>query len=49
MANIISDWPPNSPDLSVIENVWGILKNKVARRDPQNMIELEECLMDEWD
>jgi hypothetical protein len=48
-ANTISDWPPNSPDLSAIENIWGILKSKIARRDPQSMRELEQFLMEEWD
>ncbi len=25
----ILDWPRQSPDLSPIENIWGILKNKI--------------------
>ena len=25
-------WPPYSPDLSPIENVWGIIKNRIANR-----------------
>jgi transposase len=47
-ANSIPDWPPNSPDLSVIENLWGILKAKLAVRDPQNLKEMEQYLMEEW-
>ena len=27
-------WPPNSPDLSPIENMWAILKEKVNKVDP---------------
>ena len=27
-------WPPNSPDLSPIENMWAILKEKVNKMDP---------------
>ena len=28
----IIDWPPQSPDLSPIENIWGIIKNKLFDR-----------------
>jgi hypothetical protein len=29
---MILDWPPNSPDLSPIENIWGIVDQKVAAK-----------------
>ena len=25
------DWPPNSPDLNPIENIWSYMKNIIAR------------------
>ena len=41
--------PPNSPDLAYpIEDLWGILKNRVKRRNPQNIEELTEFMFEEW-
>ena len=34
--------PPNSPDLSSIDNVWAILKEKLSRRKIRNLDELRE-------
>jgi transposase len=45
---IIVDWPANSPDLSVIETVWGILKLRIAMSGPKSVAELIEMLQDEW-
>ena len=41
--------PPNSPDLaSPIENIWGIIKPRVKRRDPKSIKELKDYLIEEW-
>ena len=39
--NII-DWPPNSPDLSPIENVWSILKEKLSKTKIKNLDDLRD-------
>ena len=42
------DWSPNSPDLSPIENVWAILKEKLSKRKIRNLDELRENILDIW-
>lgn len=43
-------WPPSSPDMSIIENLWAILKKKAKLRLPwtNSGDELWEVLQDEW-
>ena len=41
--------PPNSPDIVYpIEDLWGILKNRVKRRNPKNLDELTLYMFEEW-
>lgn len=42
------DWPANSPDLNIIENVWGILANRVQHRRPRTVKGLKRVIEDEW-
>jgi transposase len=44
------DWPPQSPDLSPIENLWKQLKDRIsARRHRIRIIqEMEVALQQEW-
>lgn len=44
----VLDWPSQSPDLNIIENVWYGLKNAVHARRPKNLTELETFCMEEW-
>jgi hypothetical protein len=43
------DWPPNSPDLSPIENLWSILSLSVYRDpEPKNIVQLKRRLRSAW-
>jgi len=42
------DWPPYSPDLNPIENLWAILKQRMKGRKCNNEDELWECVQETW-
>jgi len=42
------EWPPWSPDLNPIENLWNVLKARVYARFPQSMEEMEAVIREEW-
>ena len=42
------DWPGNSPDLNPIENLWAIIKRKLARKVIKSKRELIEALLNAW-
>jgi len=45
---LLSDWPAQSPDLNIIENLWATLKKNVSRRHPKNKEDLWAILQEEW-
>ena len=42
------DHPPYSPDLNPIETVWGLLKRKVEKLNPQNYWDLRIAIENSW-
>lgn len=46
-----TEWPPRSPDLNPIENLWGLMKRKLSQAQPQpkTLRELEVCVQTIWE
>ena len=45
---MLIDWPPQSPDLNIIEHMWCLMK-EVTNRYAKNADELWLAIKEEWD
>ena len=48
---LLIGWPPNSPDLSPIEMIWSIMKQRISHSDdfPSTSHDLKRRIQEEWD
>ena len=44
VPNFTSDFPPQSPDLNPIENIWSVVADKVAEKPPKNLEALQNAI-----
>ena len=45
-------WPPCSPDLNPIENIWRVLKRRLRSREPHGawkLSDLKEAMINIWE
>ena len=48
MSEVLKNCPPNSPDLSPIENVWSMVQGAVDEQTPSDKPSLIRCVRKAW-
>ena len=47
-SHVLAFWPPNSPDLSPIENIWAMLKHKASLKNFNTSADLQTYIQGLW-
>ena len=47
-VRVLPNWPPNSPDLNPIENVWGFVQAKVDALGCKSLEEFKNAVHEQW-
>ena len=47
-VNVVGPWPGSSPDLNPIENLWMVMKTKVAAHSPTSAEHLKQIIKQVW-
>ena len=45
----VLEWPPYSPDLSTIKNIWRILAEQLSKKDINTQADLISEIENEWE
>ena len=45
---LLTGWPGNLPDLSVIENCWGYMKDRAVERKPTSLQDFIDIIKHVW-
>ncbi len=48
-CNVLGGYPPNSPDLNPIENIFSIWQNNVQKRKYSTVEEFIDVIQEEWE